>query len=281
MVLYDFNGEVGIYLDDGLRKNIDTKIIPDLKKKEFDVVFAVTGRERIGKSTFAQTIGGYIAKQLGTNFDMSNICMTPDELQKRIEHSSKNEVIIFDEAHRGMSSSRSLSEVNNILKNLFMEMGQFNLCVIVILPSYFMLDKYVAIHRTRGLFYIYERGRWVYYNEDHKRMLYIKGKKNMDMNCMKFPSLRGRCYTKTPLNRELYIEKKRESFKNSENTGKRNKYITQRNILITYIVKKLKQTQVSVAETLTDHQCPITFQDISLIIAQNSDMYPESSSFKS
>ena len=57
----------------------------------------------------------------------------------------KNEVVIYDEAHRGMASARSLSEINKILKDLMMEMGQRNLFVVIVLPTIFLLDKYAHI----------------------------------------------------------------------------------------------------------------------------------------
>jgi hypothetical protein len=268
MATYDLNGEESVYIDDRLKTNIDEKIIPDLKKKDFDVVFGIVGRERVGKSTFAQTFGGYIAKQLGTTFDLTNVCMSPIELQKRIENASKNEVIIYDEAHRGMASSRSLSEVNNILRNLFMEMGQLNLCVIIVLPSFFMLDKYIAIHRCRGLFYVYKRSFWVYYNEDAKRILYIKGKKNMDMNCMRFPMLRGRCYAKSPINFELYTQKKKDSFHNVEKATKADRFMAQRDDLIHYLYQKENLSQKDISNLLESYKNPLSQQEISDIIAK-------------
>jgi hypothetical protein len=43
------------------------------------------------------------------------------------------------------------------MKDMFMEMGALGLVVIIVLPSYFMLDKYFALHRT----YNYKQGRSV------------------------------------------------------------------------------------------------------------------------
>src|SRR3990167_2375935 len=125
-----------------------------------DAVFIVDGKERIGKSVFSQGFIAYCAHCLGKKVDLSNICMTPIELREKIQSAEKNQCIIYDEAHRGMASSRALSEINNILKDLFIEMGQRNLLILVVLPSYFLLDKYAALFRSRGLFHVYEnKGR--------------------------------------------------------------------------------------------------------------------------
>jgi len=72
-------------------------------------------------------LGAFMASQLKSEFNISNICMTPMEFKSKVETAEKNEVIIYDEAHRGIGSSSALSEVNKLLKDLMMEMGQRNL----------------------------------------------------------------------------------------------------------------------------------------------------------
>jgi hypothetical protein len=274
MATYEINGKT-IYIDGRLKEKLDRDVIPELNKRDMDTVFAVSGRERSGKSTMAQAVGGYIAKQLGTKFDLSNICMNPDELRKRIETAQKKEVIIYDEAHRGMASSRSLSEINNILRDLFMEMGQLNLCVFVVLPSFFMLDKYIAIDRTRGLFYIYMnkgvRGFWVYFGERDKKKVYFKGKKLHDMNCMKWPDFRGRFTKHTPIDEDEYRKKKHDSFVSRERIGKVAKLMAQRDALILFIRRKTDFSQQTIAEWLEEYGASLTHQDISLIEAKNTE----------
>ncbi|UCD21006.1 MAG: hypothetical protein JSW08_00445 [archaeon] len=276
MVTYKLNEEI-VYIDGILGKKLERDVITELRKKDMDVVFAIAGKERSGKSTFGQVLGGFIAAKLGTKFDETNICMTPDELRIRIEHAQKNEVIIYDEAHRGMGSTRALSEVNNVLRDLFMEMGQLNLCVIVILPSFFMLDKYIALHRTRGLFYVYmnsgQRGFWTYFNEKDKKKLYLKGKKTLDVNCVRFPNFRGRFYKKTPINEEVYRKKKRESFKRRERLTRSERYMEQRDVLIIYMGKMMGLTQQRISDILKTAGASITRQEISLIQLKNRDVF--------
>lgn len=215
MFQFELNGKTH-NIDNRLQDYADAKIIPDLKKRDKDGVFLVDGKERIGKSVFAQTLIAYIAYRLETPVNLDNICMTPLELRKQIQESKKNTCIIYDEAHRGMASSRALSEINNILKDLMMEMGQKNLFVIIVLPSFFLLDKYAALFRSVGLFHVYElkgrRGYWCFFNEKNKLKLYLKGKKEFNYNCMKWPRARGRFYNEYVVDEEAYRKKKADSF---------------------------------------------------------------------
>lgn len=242
MVVYKFK-DVNIYIDGRLKYQLDKKVLPDLKKKDKDAVFIVDGEERSGKSVFAMGLAAYASAYFESDFDLTNICMNPLEFRQKIEKSKKNQVIIYDEAHRGMASARSLSEINNILKDLMMEMGQLNLLVIIVLPTFFLLDKYAALFRARGLFHIYEnkrrRGFWAYFNKKHKMTLYLKGKKEFNYNCMKWPYFRGKFYNQYPINEEEYRAKKAKSFKNKPRLTKAEKYIEQRNRLVYALHKEL------------------------------------------
>ncbi len=227
MAYFEFNGKK-LFIDNRLKDRLDKKIVPDLKKKDMDCVFAVDGRERIGKSVFAMTIGAYMSSVFKKNFDLSNICFSPLEFRNKVIKASKNEVVIYDEAYGGLSSSGSLSEINRLLKSLMMEMGQKNLLIFVLLPTFFLLEKYVALFRARGLFHIYSnkgrRGFWVYYNRRNKKRLYLFGKKEFNYNCMRYPKLRGVFTNQYPINEEEYRAKKAREFKKNKRTTKEEKY---------------------------------------------------------
>lgn len=235
MATFEFNGK-GFYIDGKLKKQLDEKVVPDLLKKDKDIVFIVDGRERTGKSVFAMILGAYMASKFNTAFDLTNICLNPTEFRERIEKSNKNDVVIYDEAHRGMGSSSALSEVNKILKDLMMEMGQKNLFVVVVLPTFFELQRYQALFRTSGLFHVYERKRkrgfWVYLNERHKMKLYMKGKKEFNYNVIKWPPFRGRFLNQYPIDETQYRTKKGRSFKEKERKTLNEKYMEQRDKLM-------------------------------------------------
>lgn len=240
MVVVNYKGK-DFYIDGGLKIQLDKKVLPQLQKKDKDVVFIVDGEERAGKSVFAMQLAGYAASYFGTEYNLDNVCLNPVEFKTKIENANKNEVVIYDEAHRGMASARSLSEVNNILKDLMMEMGQRNLFVVIVLPTFFLLDKYAALFRARGLFHIYEnrnrRGFWVYFNKKHKLKLYMKGRKEFNYNCMKYPGFRGRFYDQYVIDEEGYREKKGQSFKVRAKITKEDVYSKEVTLLL-WILRK-------------------------------------------
>lgn len=281
MAFFEFNGK-SVYIDNRLKRELDRKVIPDLKRKDKDAVFCVDGKERSGKSVFSMSIAAYIASVLKTEFNLSNVCMQPNEFREKVERSGKRQAIIYDEAHRGMASIRTLSEVNKILKDLMMEMGQRNLFIIVVLPTFFLLDKYVALFRTSGLFHVYEnkrrRGYWVYYNEKRKQTLYMLGKREFNYNCMKFPHFRGRFFNKYSLNEEVYREKKAKSFKSKPRVTKIEVLMDQRDTYIWILHQKLKLSSLDIEKLNKKYKLALKARQIRDILAKIREKHVKSGS---
>lgn len=251
MATFEFNGKT-IYIDGRLKKQLDKKILPSLLKEDKDVVFVVDGGEREGKSKFADLLGVYAASILKTAYDLSCFGMTPEEFRNKILTSEKRCVVIYDEAHRGMASARTLSEINNILKDLMMEMGQKNLFVIIVLPTFFLLDKYAALFRAKGLFHVYERkgkrGFWVYFNKRNKLKLYRGGKKEFDYNCIKWPRFRGRFLKQYAVDEQEYKKKKSKAFKEKPRITKGEVYKAQRDTALYIIHKEFNVNDIQIAK---------------------------------
>src|SRR3990172_8288020 len=58
-----------------LKKNLDTKVIPALHKRDKDCVLVIDGREGSGKSTLAMQIGKYVDPSL----DLKRVVFTPND----------------------------------------------------------------------------------------------------------------------------------------------------------------------------------------------------------
>ena len=248
MVVFSYNNKE-FYIDGILHRDLTTKVYPELKLHDKDAVFLVDGGEGTGKSKFADILGAHGAKYLGVTYDLRNVCLSPEEFRTRIQDCPKNSVVIYDEAHKGMGSRRALSEINNILIDLMMEMRQKNLLVYIVMPSFFLLDKYAALFRSKGLFHVYERKRkrgfWVYYNQKNKKLLFILGKKLLDYNCMKFPKYKGRFLNQYCVDEAAYRAKKLSAFRERPTITASEKFKDQRDVLIKTLfdVIKVKQSE--------------------------------------
>jgi len=218
------------------------------KNKE-DFVMIIDGKERTGKSTLAQHIGAYVDPTLIG--DLSRICLSPEEFKEKVTK-SKKQCIIFDEAHRGMSSRRAITQVNQLLTSLTMEMGVRNLFVIIVLPTFFELEKYPAISRARILLHTYRRngkkGFWRFVGWKDKQQLYLKGKRDYNYNYIR-SKFKGRFLPGYMVDEKLYDKKKDKSFKEGfgEKKEGENKYLTQRNQVISLLAtfNELPVTEVA------------------------------------
>ena len=256
-------GEVEFYIDERLRKDLD-RVINMVKKRNEDYVWIVDGPERSGKSTF----GRQIAKYLDIEFSNKDISFKPDGFSRSLREAKDGSCKLYDEAYTGLSSKSALSRVNKQLVSLLMEIGQKGLFIIIILPTFFDLDRYVALWRSRGLFHVYRKrsrkGQWEYYNGKKKLELYIKGKKTYSY---KWPHVyyRGRFTQKPVTNEEEYQKMKKKALREREEVPIGSKYLDQRNILIK-MMRDSGMSQAKIAEECSKQGFSISKQTISYIL---------------
>ncbi|HUS51070.1 MAG TPA: hypothetical protein VMZ91_12955 [Candidatus Paceibacterota bacterium] len=268
------------YIDDRLKNSLDKKVIPSLHEKDKDFVVCLDGREGSGKSTFALQLGKYIDKTL----NLSRIVFTPDAFREAVLNAKKGQCIIYDEAFTGFSSRASLSPINKVLVSLAMQMRQKNLCIIVVLPTIFLLDRYMAIFRTRALIHVFElhgrRGYFKLYNYRLKKLLILLGAKTMSYNSKYVKSnFRGRFYGKFALGDERlekkYRKMKEEALANSEKTSMSSaqvRYKEQRDLILYLLRKNTKLTYQELANLIADYDIMLSFQQIAKICAKFGDV---------
>lgn len=201
----------GYYMDGILQKNFD--LAKEEIKKDWDMVFVLDGQEGAGKSVLAQQIGYYCDPQL----ELKRIVFSPDDFKKQVINCKrKNACIIFDEAYGGLSSRKAMSDVNQGLVSMLAEIRQKNLFVIIVLPTFFDLDKYVALWRSRALVHVYadrfKRGYFKFFSYNKKKKLYVNGKKFYNYNVAQ-PDFIGRFTNFYPIGDKEYREKKRKSLR--------------------------------------------------------------------
>jgi hypothetical protein len=201
-------------MDGYLKSNLD--IAKDVIKKDWDMMFCVDGMERSGKSVFAMQCAYYCDNE----FDLTKVCFTPYQFKKAITNAKPFSSVLYDEAFTGLSSRATMSLINRTIVQVLAEIGQKNLFIFVVMPTFFDLDKYVGLWRTRGLFHIrtaenFQRGFFDFYNSDKKKDLYVNGKKFYNYRAVQ-PNFSGRFPNKYMIDEDKYRILKRKSLLNRE-----------------------------------------------------------------
>lgn len=202
-------GDKKSYLDRTLRNNLDD--MQEDVRKDDDIVIVIDGKERIGKSLLGMVVGWYLS---GGKLQLKDICLSPEEFKERIRLSQQYDVIIFDECYLGLAAADWASTYNRLIKRMLVTCGQRNLMIILILPSVFDLDKYVALHRADCLLHCFKfkglRGHFSFYNNRRLQKLYIYGKKIYSYWQPK-PNFARKFVNFYPVNEAEYRKKKSDS----------------------------------------------------------------------
>lgn len=208
--------EGDLYLDGKLKKILD--FAKSQQRKNNDVVGIISGDEGSGKTA----VGGNIMRYMTDDeFNpKTNLIGAEDNksVMKKLEETPKSGAIMFDEGNTYFLSTETMRKEQRELHKLFSIFRQMNLFVLIIAPSFFRLNSYFALDRSRFHIRTYvrkgERGFFGYFGDKRKAKLYGVGKKNHNYGAT-LPNFRGRftkCYT---LETQEYIQYKAKSLKDT------------------------------------------------------------------
>jgi len=274
-----FAEPITYYMEERLHNNLQNKVIPALAKRDKDRVLAIDGAEGSGKSTLAFQIG----KKVDPSLNLSRIVFSPEDFRDVVFKANKGQCIIYDEAFTGLSSRASLSGINRYLISLMMQMRQKNLFVIIVLPTIFLLDKYVALFRTIALIHVYEvkgqRGYFKVYSRKAKKLLYLYGKQTYSYHHKKISTrFRGRFYGVFALGdkkeEDKYRAKKATALQDTEKNpiqAKQIKFMEQRDIILHLLRKKTQLSYRELATWLLDYDIDMSYVQIRNICAKFGD----------
>jgi len=233
----------GYYMDGYLKSNLD--YLEKSLHNDYDLFIAIDGRERFGKST----LGGQVAKYLDPTYCLDRCVFTADQFMDAVAKAKPYQAIVFDEAHGYLGSRQSMSKFNRMLIKIMSEMGSKNLIVIIILPNFFELDKYPAIHRTSCLINVHQRGSFKLFNYEKKKQLYLKGKRFYAYNVS--ANFHGKFTKWFPLDKQDYQAKKDIStVEDAKINNREKKYLNQRNLLIQQFYNNYGLTQEAISNFL-------------------------------
>ena len=204
------------YYMDGYLKNAYETAKKEIKN-DWDFIFIYDGVEGSGKSVKAMQDAVFC----DPNMTLKQMAWTPETFKTAILNAEKFQSVIYDESHSGLNSRAAMTSVNRNLVSLLTEIRQKNLFVFIVLPTFFDLDKYVALWRSRALIHVYtknsfERGYFAFYNVDKKKMMYVKGKKFYQYSVVK-PNFIGRFTNYYPLDQDEYRKLKYKALKERDN----------------------------------------------------------------
>lgn len=238
-----------VYLNEFLKKRLDN--IPKILKKNWDCVILIDGPERSGKSTLGMTIATY----LYPDFSIKNIVRGLEDAAKRVDEAPNRSVLFIDEGSLVFNTKDAMTKAQKQLMKIMDVVGQKNMLFIIVLPSFFDLNKTIAVRRSKFLLHVYvdknlNRGKFVYYGEKKKKFLYQMGKKNFG----DYSKIKGNFignFTDFDALGEEYQKVKAESLRQTLNEGKKketHKWLEQRNIAIKYLLHNKLITQEKLAE---------------------------------
>lgn len=184
-----------------LKQQLDYLIKNVTDDWDFTMLICGEGEVRIGKSTLAQQISTYwtwsLIKLLKIKLPHSvkeNMVFIGSELIKqgnKLGQHHRYSALIFDEAGADLEGIKAMKQTTQAVRDYLRECGQYNMLNILVLPEFFDLPKGIAISRSIAMINVYwlpdkeglfQRGYFKFYNRPDKKMLYLKGKKDLNYN---------------------------------------------------------------------------------------------------
>lgn len=153
------------------------------KKYKGDLLIVVDGEEGSGKSTF----GRQVAKILDPRFTESQIAFSTEEARKMCYKYDEFRVVLLDESKADLDRKKTNSKKSKDWNDFLSESRILHKFMIVILPSIFDLDKYVAQHRGKMLLHTYKNrgehpGYFSFYGRSGIKKLFVFGHKYRSYN---------------------------------------------------------------------------------------------------
>jgi hypothetical protein len=238
----------------------------DILKHDKDAVIIIDGKERSGKSVLAQQIAYF----LDATFTIDRICFTPQEFIQAIKDTPRGGAIILDEALTTLFSRQAMTKNNVFMVKTIAEVGQKNLVLLVVLPTFFDLDKYVSIWRAVGLFHVKERegtrGYYDFYGEKELLSLYASGKAFYDYSAVR-ARWHGQFQNIYTVDETEYRKKKSDSLMHEMNTDR------PRDVRRDMIMKLHEDglSEKKIAERLKESGIPLSKSRVHDIIAEEEN----------
>lgn len=213
--------KINLRIGNLLKNNLD--ILKEFPKHDWDNVLLVVGGEGNGKTTFVKIASYY----LDSTVNIERWAYNAQQFEKILDRDDlpKGANVIWDESDE--LSQHWANNIVQVMKRKFKRIRKKNLTIWLITPTFFDMNKYLAISRSRVLFEViaepkYVDGKftanrgWVnIFNRNSKRLLYVRGKKDWNMKaykCEQWDNF-GKVPNNYPISDEALEAKKDEAMK--------------------------------------------------------------------
>lgn len=126
-------------------------------KTDRDHVTVIVGKEGKGKSTLGINIAGMVSD----NFSIKHICYEPEDFVAQLRSDiPKGSTLQMDEGALFLFSRDAMGNDSRTIVRLLTIIRQMNLHIIICVPNFWIIDKYVREHRVDAVFHVTERGSY-------------------------------------------------------------------------------------------------------------------------
>ena len=207
-------------LHERLKNKLDN--IKMVQKKGWDAAVLIDGIEGSGKSTLGLTCAYYLSDG---KFELKDICTGSNDAIAKLDQVKEGGVLLIDEGSLLFSSTDSMRREQKQLIMILNVIRQKRIALIIVSPSFFRLNRYIAVDRTRFLIHVYtkedlKRGRFTYFGQKKKNKLYELGKKNFNSYAKPRANWNGTFADFNPFGEE-YAKVKKQSLREALNPEKK------------------------------------------------------------
>ena len=207
-------------LHERLKNKLDN--IKMVQKKGWDAAVLIDGIEGSGKSTLGLTCAYYLSDG---KFELKDICTGSNDAIAKLDQVKEGGVLLIDEGSLLFSSSDAMRREQKQLIMILNVIRQKRIALIIVSPSFFRLNRYIAVDRTRFLIHVYtkedlKRGRFTYFGQKKKNKLYELGKRNFNSYAKPRANWNGTFADFNPFGEE-YAKVKKQSLREALNPEKK------------------------------------------------------------
>jgi len=256
----------------GIKETFDLKVYPN---HNFYLANGILSHNS-GKSTLGITCGWILSQGKLT---VDNIASDTTDAISKLENLPEESVLIIDEGSLMFSSKDTMRREQRQLIKILNIIGQKRMILIICLPDFFDLAKYI-VHRARFLLRTYadknlNRGRFMFWGSKRKNILYEVGKKHFNSYAYPKSNFKSRFKDFNPLGNE-YIKAKERSLWSALKGDNRisnmeNKHIRQRDVFVRFLYNEVRMKQADIARVLPKGLLEITGSEISRICSKSEE----------